>query len=130
MNAKSLTASASLFSIRNRLTALKKDRGEFIKAHNVLSIYQAVVKQGTVLAIGALSNIHIYYQVTRLNDVRDEQQPHKNRLDITLADVFSLMSLFFLTIGKTKECPATYCKIATIRVRSMYSSGHVFNTSD
>ncbi|KAF8582750.1 hypothetical protein K439DRAFT_1647471 [Ramaria rubella] len=85
-------------NIRNRLTALKKDRGEYVKAHDVLSLYQAVVKQ-----------------VTRLNDVRDEQQPHKNRLDTTLADVFSLMSLFFLTIGKTKECPATYCQIATIR---------------
>jgi len=54
--------------------------------------------------------------VTRLNDVRDEQVPHKNRLDTTLADVMSLMSLFFLTIGKTRECPATYCQIATIRV--------------
>ena len=54
--------------------------------------------------------------MTLLNDVRDEQQPHKNRLDTTLADVFNLMSLFFLTIGKTKECPATYCQIATIRV--------------
>ena len=33
-------------SIRNRLTALKKDRGEFIKAADVNSLYQAVVKQG------------------------------------------------------------------------------------
>lgn len=34
-------------SIRNRLTALKRDRGEYIKASDVTSIYQAVVKQGT-----------------------------------------------------------------------------------
>ena len=54
--------------------------------------------------------------VTKLNDVREEQPPHKNRVDTTLSDVFSLLSLFFLTIGKTKECPATYCQIATIRV--------------
>jgi len=88
----------AVIHIRNRLTALKKDRGNYVKAHDVLSLYQAVVKQ-----------------VTRLNDVRDEQPPHKNRVDTTLADVFNLMSLFFLTIGKTRECPATYCQIATIR---------------
>ncbi|KAF8518013.1 hypothetical protein BU17DRAFT_76289 [Hysterangium stoloniferum] len=88
----------AVIHIRNRLTALKKDRGDYVKAHDVLSLYQAVVKQ-----------------VTRLNDVRDEQTPHKNRVDTTLADVFNLMSLFFLTIGKTRECPATYCQIATIR---------------
>ena len=43
---ESLTISASISSIRNRLTALKKDRGEFVKAHDVLSLYHAVVKQG------------------------------------------------------------------------------------
>jgi len=88
----------AVINIRNRLTALKKDRVEYVKTHDVLLLYHAIVKQ-----------------VTRLNEVRDEQQPHKNRLDTTLADVMSLMSLFFLTIGKTRECPATYCQIATIR---------------
>jgi hypothetical protein len=34
------------FSIRNRLTALKKDRGDFIKSSDVNSLYQAVIKQG------------------------------------------------------------------------------------
>jgi hypothetical protein len=33
-------------SIRNRLTALKQNRGEYIKSQDVLNIYQAVVKQG------------------------------------------------------------------------------------
>lgn len=33
-------------SIRNRLTALKKNRGEYIKASDVNTLYQAVVKQG------------------------------------------------------------------------------------
>ena len=55
--------------------------------------------------------------VQKLNDIRDDDQPHPpNRLDTILADVFGLLSLFFLTIGKTKECPATYCQIASIRV--------------
>lgn len=34
-------------SIRNRLTALKKDRGEYIKASDVNILYQAIVKQGS-----------------------------------------------------------------------------------
>lgn len=34
-----------------------------------------------------------------------------------LADVFHLLSLFFLTIGKGREAPATYSQIASIRVR-------------
>jgi len=34
------------YSIRNRLTALKKDRGNFIKPSDVNSLYQAVIKQG------------------------------------------------------------------------------------
>ncbi|KZV94594.1 hypothetical protein EXIGLDRAFT_736620 [Exidia glandulosa HHB12029] len=88
-----------VISIRNRLTALKKNRDEPIRASDVLNLYQAIVKK-----------------ITLLNDVRDESAPHTpNRLDTTLADVFNLLSLFFLTIGKTRECPATYCQIATIR---------------
>jgi hypothetical protein len=54
--------------------------------------------------------------VTRLNQVRDDHATYNNRLDTTLADVFNLLSLFFLTIGKTKECPATYSQIASMRV--------------
>ena len=52
-----------------------------------------------------------------LNEIRQDDTEHtQNRLDTTLADVFSLLSLFFLTIGRTKECPAIYCQIASMRV--------------
>ena len=54
--------------------------------------------------------------VTRLNEVRDDHTTYNNRLDTTLADIFNLLSLFFLTIGKTRECPATYSQIASMRV--------------
>lgn len=84
-------------NIRNRLTALKKNRAEFIKAADVQNLYTAIVKQ-----------------VTKLNDVRDQQSTH-NRLDTALADVFNLLSLFFLTIGKTREIPAIYCQLVSIR---------------
>ncbi|TDL23623.1 hypothetical protein BD410DRAFT_786858 [Rickenella mellea] len=104
----------SLINIRNRLTVLKKDRGDFIKSSDVLNLYHQIVKQ-----------------VTKLNDVRDENVPHKNRVDTTLADVFSLLSLFFLTIGKTKECPATYCQIASIRqLLDHMNESAVYNEAD
>jgi len=88
-----------VINIRNRLTALKQTP-EFIKTQDVLNIYQAMVKQ-----------------VSLLIEVRDEENFHQpyNRLDKTMSDVFSLLSLFFLRIGKTRECPATYCQIASIR---------------
>lgn len=104
----------AVINIRNRLTALKKDRGEYIKASDVNQLYQAIVKQ-----------------VTRLNEVRDDHTAYNNRLDTTLADVFNLLSLFFLTIGKTKECPATYSQIASMRqiLDHMNESG-IYNESD
>jgi hypothetical protein len=40
-------------------------------------------------------------------------------VDTIIADVFSLLSLFFLTIGKSRETPATYCQIVAMRVSEM-----------
>ncbi|EAL18696.1 hypothetical protein CNBI2840 [Cryptococcus deneoformans B-3501A] len=107
----------ALINIRNRLTALKKDTTKFIRAPDVMPIYNSVVKQ-----------------ITRLNAIRDEQQqshsalnpapgsstkppppPEANRVDQLLADVFGLLSLFFLTVGKSRETPAIYCQIASMR---------------
>ncbi|KAJ8094396.1 hypothetical protein PM082_010830 [Marasmius tenuissimus] len=104
----------ALVNIRNRLTALKKNRAEFIKASDVNQLYQAVVKQ-----------------VTKLNDVRDDNTAYNNRLDTTLADVFSLLSLFYLTIGKTKDAPATYSQIASMRqILNHMNESALYNESD
>jgi hypothetical protein len=62
--------------------------------------------------------------VTKLNDVRDDASVYNNRLDTLLADVFNLLSLFFLTIGKTKEAPATYSQLASMRVSIAASALH------
>lgn len=104
----------AVINIRNRLTALKKDRGEYIKPADVNSLYHAMIKQ-----------------VTKLNEVRDDQQTYNNRLDTTMADVFNLLSLFFMTIGKTQECPATYSQVASMRqiLDHMNESG-VYNEGD
>ncbi|KAG6850792.1 hypothetical protein H0H93_008830 [Arthromyces matolae] len=104
----------AVINIRNRLTALKKNRAEYVKATDVNSLYQSVVKQ-----------------VTKLNDVRDNTNAYNNRLDTTLADVFSLLSLFYLTIGKTKDTLATYCQIASMRqILNHMNESAVYNESD
>ncbi|KAH9839905.1 uncharacterized protein C8Q71DRAFT_744750 [Rhodofomes roseus] len=104
----------AMINIRNRLTALKKDRGEYIKPSDVNALYQAIIKQ-----------------VTRLNEVRDDHTTYNNRLDTTLADVFNLLSLFFLTIGLTKESPSTYSQIASMRqILEHMDESSVYNESD
>jgi len=47
---------------------------------------------------------------------RSQAPPDANRVDTILSDVFALLSLFFLTIGKSRETPATYCQIVGMRV--------------
>ncbi|KAF8449152.1 hypothetical protein L210DRAFT_3471537 [Boletus edulis BED1] len=106
----------AVINIRNRLTALKRDRADFIKPSAVNALYQAVVKQ-----------------VTKLNDIREDNNSTScnNRVDTTLADVFSLLSLCYLTLGRTKECPAVYSQLASMRqiLTHMEESGH-YNESD
>ncbi|KAK2463642.1 hypothetical protein APHAL10511_004393 [Amanita phalloides] len=104
----------ALINIRNRLTALKKDRIDPIKPSDVNALYQAVVKQ-----------------VTKLNDAREGNQACNNRVDTTLVDVFSLLSLFYLTIGKTRDTPAIYCQIASMRqILNHMNESAVYNESD
>lgn len=103
-------------SIRNRLTALKRDREKYIKPSDVNALYQAVVKQGLYFTPYCGHSRDTHPPVTKLNDVRDDNTTYNNRVDTTLADVFSLLSLCYLTLGKTKECPAVYSQLASMRV--------------
>jgi hypothetical protein len=48
-----------------------------------------------------------------------------NRVDTTLNDVFSLLSLFFLTIGKSRETPATFSQLGCMKVRELLISASV-----
>jgi hypothetical protein len=41
-----------------------------------------------------------------------------NRVDTCLGDVFQLLSLFFLRIGRNRDAPAAYCQLALMKVRS------------
>lgn len=55
-------------------------------------------------------------QTQHISQIEVKPPSETNRVDQVLNDVFGLLSLFFLTIGKTKESPGTYCQIASMRV--------------
>ncbi|CAJ0836830.1 3979_t:CDS:2 [Entrophospora sp. SA101] len=91
----------ALICIRNRLHALKKDRANYIRASAVIEIYEEVTEQ-----------------VRKLNEIREltiQEPKSNNRVNDVLDDVFQLLSLFFMAIGKNRESPATYVQLATIK---------------
>ncbi|CAG8774117.1 15445_t:CDS:2, partial [Racocetra fulgida] len=95
----------ALINIRNRLQALKKDQQNSVKVQAVTKIYDEVTEQ-----------------VTRLNDIREratEPPVNDNRVNDVLDDVFQLLSLFFITIGKSRESPAAHVQLATIKVETV-----------
>lgn len=120
----------SLVHIRNRLTALKKDRTEYIRANDVLDIYASLMTQVTrlneVRATPKSSNAGTDGSSGTTADGDDDtdagavsREPavehEENRVDTILNDVFQLLSLFFLRIGKSREAPATFCQLGTMK---------------
>ncbi|EDN94752.1 hypothetical protein SS1G_10626 [Sclerotinia sclerotiorum 1980 UF-70] len=88
----------SLTQIRNELTLLKQDRTTYIKAADVLNLQDKVDEQ-----------------VQLLNEIRADKPHEQNRVDRVLDGCFQLLSLFFMTIGKTNEAPAAYSLTSTIK---------------
>ena len=46
--------------------------------------------------------------------------PKFNRVDTTLNDVFALLSLFFLTIGRSRETPAAFSQLGCMKVSETF----------
>lgn len=120
----------ALINIRNRLTALKKDSSEFIRSHDVQQLYQQVIKQVTKLnavrdeqqanaqatsTASSTSDHHEQADPSDANATDDSPVLQHNRVDTTLNDVFSLLSLFFLTIGRSRESPATFSQLSCMK---------------
>ncbi|PWN51883.1 hypothetical protein IE53DRAFT_385739 [Violaceomyces palustris] len=121
----------NLINIRNRLTALKKDSSEFIRSHDVQQLYQAVIKQVTKLnnvrdelqaqaeSSSAFNNTGASTSADRGGQPPSEEDnsplTQTNRVDTTLNDVFTLLSLFFLTIGRSRESPATFSQLGCMK---------------
>ncbi|KAK3377712.1 hypothetical protein B0H63DRAFT_435935 [Podospora didyma] len=85
--------------IRDQLLLLKRDRTKYIRSQDVMVLYEQVVEE-----------------VKKLNEVRKgEEDKRENRLDRVLESCFQLLSLFFMTIGRTTEVPAAYALTSTIK---------------
>ena len=114
----------SLITIRHKLSALKKDRDASPKSEIILELYQETEKQVETLA------------AIRSGDVWDPT--HRNRLNDVLDDVMSLLSLFYMSLGRNRqsewseieavEChidftltgPAVYVHLVTAEVWVIY----------
>ncbi|KAJ2500768.1 hypothetical protein IWW47_003185 [Coemansia sp. RSA 2052] len=96
---------AMLISIRNRLAALKKDRGNYYRPHDIVGLYNELLGQVKVLHSVRAMEQH-------------DNDTYKNRVDSVLDECFQLFSLFYLALGKNKEIPATYVQLVTIKVSS------------
>ncbi|CAO3630719.1 unnamed protein product [Cunninghamella blakesleeana] len=89
-----------LITIRNRLSALKKDRDNYPKSEDIISLYQQTEYQVELLA------------TCRLGDVWNAK--YRNCVNGVLDNVMSLLSLFFMTIGRNHEIPAVYAQLVTV----------------
>ncbi|KAF8923913.1 hypothetical protein BGZ58_002377, partial [Dissophora ornata] len=92
----------ALISIKHRLTAIKKDRSRFIKTSSVTGLYE-----------------ELSIQLQKLEEIRGAGNStiwgFKSNVNSVLDDVFVILSLCFMAIGKTKESPATYVQLLTIK---------------
>ncbi|KAM3527697.1 hypothetical protein MY4038_006201 [Beauveria bassiana] len=98
-NARELAVLERLTEIRDKLLLLKQDRTTYIRSQDVLPLYDQTIAQ-----------------VKELTTVRAETgSSDENRVDKVLEACFQLLSLFYLTIGRNDEAPATYALTSTIK---------------
>lgn len=108
----------TISGIRDHLLLLKRDRTKYIRSQDVMLVYDQVIEQ-----------------VKHLNEIRQggetkgenrrtlatpPSNPAHPGTDISLVDkvlesCFQLLSLFFMTIGRTNEAPAAYALTSTIK---------------
>ncbi|KIL96611.1 hypothetical protein FAVG1_01355 [Fusarium avenaceum] len=85
--------------VRDRLLLLKQDRTNYIRTQDVMPLFDDTMDQ-----------------VKELTVVRAETgDKEENRLDKVLESCFQLLSLFYLTIGRNNEAPATYAMTSTVK---------------
>ncbi|TQV95336.1 UPF0662 protein [Cordyceps javanica] len=98
-DARELAILQRLTEIRDRLLLLKQDRTTYIRSQDIIPLYDQTIAQ-----------------VKELNAIRAETgASDENRVDKVLEGCFQLLSLFYLTIGRNDEAPATYALTSTIK---------------
>jgi hypothetical protein len=84
--------------IQDKLLLLKRDRTKYIRTQDVMELQDQLVEQ-----------------VRQVNEIRKGEHKGENRLDKVLESCLQLISLFFMTIGRTSEVPAAYALTSTIK---------------
>ncbi|KAI9652743.1 MAG: hypothetical protein M1821_007817 [Bathelium mastoideum] len=87
-----------ILDIRDRLSLLKADKSTYVKTQDVLTLYTQINEQ-----------------VEILNEIRKEKRDEQNKVDTVLDDCYQLISLFFMTVGRTQEAPAVYSAVSTVK---------------
>ncbi|KAI7897935.1 uncharacterized protein BX663DRAFT_526500 [Cokeromyces recurvatus] len=90
----------NLITIRHKLYALKKDRDSYPDKDLIVLLYKETEKQ-----VELVNNI-------RTGDIWNPVS--RNRLNDVLDDIMALLSLFFMTIGRSRESPAVYVQLVTV----------------
>lgn len=105
-----------LVAIRDQLLLLKQDRTKYIRSKDVMGLYEQTVEE-----------------VRKVNEIRANvtQGEAENRLDKVMESCFQLLSLFFMTIGRTTEAPAAYALTSTIkRLLDHLTEANLFSAKD
>jgi hypothetical protein len=105
-----------LTDIRTHLSALKKDRSQYLSSKDVLFEYEKI--------------LGIVKELDSLRAKQPEDTPG-NKVDQVLDDVFQVLSLFFMAVGLTKTAPATYASLTTVqRLLEHLNESKVFTQED
>ncbi|KUI72607.1 hypothetical protein VM1G_08547 [Cytospora mali] len=105
-----------LLTIRDSLLLLKQDRTKYIRSQDVMGLYESTIEE-----------------VRKVNEVRSmsSEDAGENRLDKVMESCFQLLSLFFMTIGRTNEAPAAYSLTSTIkRLLDHLTESNLFSAKD
>ncbi|KKY32543.1 hypothetical protein UCDDA912_g07437 [Diaporthe ampelina] len=105
-----------LTAIRDQLLLLKQDRTKYIRSQDVIGLYEQTIEE-----------------IRKVNEIRGDakDQAGENRLDKIIESCFQLVSLFFMTIGRTNEAPAAYSLTSTIkRLLKHLTEANLFSAKD
>lgn len=79
----------TLVSIRNRLSAIKRDRASYMRSKDIYPLWNEARDQ--------------LFKLKEIRGTEITPFDKRNRLDDLLEDVFMLLSLAFMSVGKCKE---------------------------
>ncbi|KAG1153030.1 hypothetical protein G6F37_000008 [Rhizopus arrhizus] len=91
-----------LLNIRARLSVIKRDRCSYLKLEDIMPLRLEIEDQ-----MKALSNL-------RGGHLIDESR-ELNRTDDILDEILQILSLCFLSLGKTRESPSVYAQVVAIK---------------